>query len=91
MRAKLLSGATALAVAAGAILCGGTPASASMFYAWGGQSPWDQPGRVNPDVISGALLSTSAHWSALPDYGFYQSTYFYACRHVRCRHGERTW
>ena len=91
MRRTFLSGAAALAVAAGAILGTGGPTSASMYYPWAGQFPWDQPGRVNADVISDQVLSSSTHWPALTGYGFYRPTYFYACRHTRCRHGEQHW
>jgi len=91
MRIKFLSGAAALAVAAGVILGSGGPTRASMNYPWAGQFPWDQSGRVNADVINGAVLSASAHWPAMTDYGFYRPTYFYTCRHTRCRPGERYW
>lgn len=56
--------------------------SRSMYYPWAGQFPWDQRLTVNPDVISGRLMSTSIYWPALTDYAFYCSTYVrtYGCR-----------
>lgn len=104
MRPKLSTGAAALIVVACAILVGGRPASASpyysastyysasMYYPWAGQFPWDRPGKVNADVISGPLLSTSTHWPALTDYGFYRPTFVpgaYPCRRGACQGGER--
>jgi hypothetical protein len=100
MRTKLLTGAAALAVVASAILLGGRPASAttynfastysaSMYYPWAGQYPWDRPGTVNPDVISGALLSTSTYWPALTNYGSYRPTFGGYCRREPCRSWER--
>jgi len=99
MRTKRLTGA-ALAVAAAAIVLGGRPVSAttynsasayspSMYYPWAGQYPWDRPGTVNPDIISGALLSTSTHWPALTNYGSYRPTFGGYCRHEPCRAWER--
>jgi len=58
-------------------------ATASMYYPWAGQFPWDRPGTVNPDVISGPLVSTSMHWPAPSNYGHYRpmfAAYFCACR-----------
>jgi len=93
MKSKLIGGAAALAVVACAILLGGQPASASMYYPWGEQFPFDQPGTVNPDVISGALLSTSTYWLPLSDYGFYRPTFgpdnAHPCRHKGCRDRDR--
>jgi len=85
MRLKLLGGAAALLVMACTL--GSGPAAASMYYPWGGQFPWDRPGTVNPDVISGWLLATSAHWPALNNFGSYESTLgpSRACRYGRCR------
>jgi hypothetical protein len=56
--------------------------SRSMYYPWAGQFPWDQRLTVNPDVISGRLMSTSIYWPALTDYPFYCSTFvpLYGCR-----------
>jgi len=92
MRTKRLTGA-ALAVAAAAIVLGGRPVSAttynsasayspSMYYPWAGQFPWDQRLTVNPDVISGRLMSTSIYWPQLTNYAFYCSTFvpLYGCR-----------
>lgn len=86
MRSKLFAGAAVLAVAAGAVLLGGRPASAgayywgydhhgSMYYPWAWQFPWDRPGTVNPDVLSGPLLATSTHWLPVSDYGFYRPSF----------------
>ncbi len=86
---KLLTRSAAMVV----LVCGVTsvcsPASAgshyysrSMYYPWAGQFPWDQRLTVNPDVISGRLMSTSIYWPALTDYPFYCSTFvpLYGCR-----------
>ena len=56
--------------------------SRSMYYPWAGQFPWDQRLTVNPDVISGRLMSTSIYWPALSGYAFYCSTFVrtYGCR-----------
>jgi len=89
MKSKLQSCAAALAVAGFVIL----PSGPSMYYPWAGQFPWDRPGTVNPDVISGALLSTSTHWPALSDYGLYRSTFgqdrAYGCGGGECRAWRR--
>jgi hypothetical protein len=90
MNPKLIGSAAAIVVAAAVLLSGGTALAAnysfrSMYYPWVG-FPFDRPGMVNPDVISGPLLSTSAHWPALTDYGFYRPT-FVPRRHHACRHG----
>ncbi len=98
MRSRLSNGVGALAVGTFAILISVWPTSASMdrhrhhpwagctsasmYYPWAGQFPFDRPGMVNPDVISGPLLSTSMHWAALGDYGFYDSS-FGPSRHLR--------
>jgi len=89
MTSKLLTRSVAMAV----LLCGiaslCSPASAgsyyhsrSMYYPWAGQFPWDQRLTVNPDVISGRLMSTSIYWPALTNYAFYCSTFvpLYGCR-----------
>ena len=93
MRSKRLGGVAALAVAACAILLGGQSASASMYYPWAEQFPFDQPGTVNPDVITGPLLATSTYWLALSDYGFYRPTFgpdkAHPCRHRECRDRDR--
>jgi len=93
MKSKLVGGAAALAVAACAMLVGGSPASASMYYPWGQQFPFDEPGTVNPDVITGPLLATSTYWLALSDYGFYRPTFgpdkAHPCRHKGCRDRDR--
>jgi len=61
----------------------------SMYYPWAGQFPWDRPGTVNPDVISGALMATSTHWPSLSDYGSYRATFgqdsMYQCDRRQCR------
>lgn len=88
MRSKLLTGAL-LGAVAGAVLLGGGPASASMYYPWGGQFPWDRPGTVNPDIITGALLATSTHWAGIGDYGFYRPTFGGNCRGGKCRAWDR--
>jgi hypothetical protein len=89
MKSKLGSGAGALAVVAFAFLLSGT----SMYYPWAGQFPWDRPGTVNADVIGGALLSTSALWPAVTDYGLYRPTFapgtVYDCRGGECRARKR--
>ena len=56
--------------------------SRSKYYPWAGQFPWDQRLTVNPDVISGRLMSTSIYWPALSGYAFYCSTFppSYGCR-----------
>lgn len=91
MNAKLTAGAAVIVLVA--ILLGGGIGSAanygvrSMYYPWVG-FPFDRPGMVNPDVISGPLLSTSTHWPALTDYGFYRPTFIpgrhHACRRAAC-------
>jgi hypothetical protein len=101
MRSKLLTDAAALVAVACTISLGSQSVSAStyksastsystsMYYPWAGQSPWDRPGTVNPDVISGALLSTSTHWPALTDYGFYRPTFGDYCRREPCQAWKR--
>jgi hypothetical protein len=93
---RVRSLAIALFVCGIAAVC--SPASAgsyyysrSMYYPWAGQFPWDQRLTVNPDVISGRLMSTSIYWPALSDYAFYCSTYVptYACRRGAYRFWER--
>lgn len=90
MKSKLGSGAGALAVVAFAFLLSGT----SLNYPWAGQFPWDRPGTVNADVIGGALLSTSALWPAVTDYGLYRPTFdpgtVHLCRGGECR-ARRRW
>jgi len=56
--------------------------SRSKYYPWAGQFPWDQRLTVNPDVISGRLMSTSIYWPALSGDAFYCSTFppTYGCR-----------
>ena len=51
MKSKLVIG-TAVACM---ILLSNGPTFASMYYSWAEQFPWDRPGTVNPDVISGVL------------------------------------
>lgn len=96
MNPKLTAGAAVLVLVA-MLLAGGTASAAthnvrSMYYPWVG-FPFDRPGMVNPDVISGPLLSTSTHWPALTDYGFYRSTFIpgqhHACRREACPVKER--
>jgi hypothetical protein len=79
--------AVALLLCAFILIC--SPASAgsyyysrSKYYPWAGQFPWDQRLTVNPDVVSGRLMSTSIYWPALTDYPFYCSTFvpLYGCR-----------
>jgi hypothetical protein len=80
--------AVALLLCAFILIC--SPASAgshyyysrSKYYPWAGQFPWDQRLTVNPDVVSGRLMSTSIYWPALTDYPFYCSTLvpLYGCR-----------
>lgn len=95
MRSKLLRskflGAAALAVVACTVAFASTPASASMYYPWAGQFPWDWPGTVNPDIISGPLLASSTHWPGIGNYGYYQPTFGpdRACHPGRCWIPER--
>jgi hypothetical protein len=89
MNLKLAGSAAAIIVSTAMLLGGGTALAAkysprSMYYPWVG-FPFDRPGMVNPDVISGPLLSTSTHWPTVTDYGFYQPT-FVPGRHHACRH-----
>jgi hypothetical protein len=88
MISKLLARSAALAVLLTGV-ASVNPASAgsyyhsrSMYYPWAGQFPWDQRLTVNPDVISGRLMSTSIYWPALTDYAFYCSTFVrtHGCR-----------
>ncbi|GEM_PF-6275026 len=89
MNPRITGGAAIIIIAVAAMFLGGGTASAakyslrSMYYPWVG-FPFDRPGTVNPDVISGPLLSTSTHWPALTDYGFYRPT-FIAGRHHACQ------
>ena len=90
MTLKLLTRSAAIAVLVCGVASVCSPASAgsyhyysrSMYYPWAGQFPWDQRLTVNPDVISGRLMSTSIYWPALTDYAFYCSTFvpLYGCR-----------
>jgi hypothetical protein len=98
MTLKLLAHSVAVSALVCAALLFCQPASAgtyyysrSMYYPWAGQFPWDQRLTVNPDVISGRLLSTSTHWPALTDYAFYCSTFLptYACHRGAYRSWER--
>ena len=82
MTLKLLTRSAAIAVLVCGVASVCSPASAgshyysrSMYYPWAGQFPWDQRLTVNPDVISGRLMSTSIYWPALTDYPFYCSTF----------------
>lgn len=72
MRSKLLSGVAAATLAAGVILLSGGGASAGWFY-----PHWFSPTEagVNPDIISGPLLSSSSHWLSISDYYHYRSTF----------------
>jgi hypothetical protein len=92
MKSNLTVGAAVVIVVAATFLGGGTASATrhslrSMYYPWVG-FPFDRPGTVNPDVISGPLLSTSTHWPTLTDYGFYRPTFvpglYHACRRRAC-------
>jgi hypothetical protein len=74
MRAKLMAGAAALALTAGTILVGATPASAAR---WGGHRGWGWGGAVAAGVIGGAVAAaTSPLWA--PGYYDYYPGYAYA-------------
>ncbi len=72
MKSKLLSAVAVLALTAGTVVLSGGAASAGTFYPL-----WNGPGAVNPDIITGALLSTSELALPVDDYDLYQPSFTY--------------